>query len=499
MIFDVNKNFCTSQYNKLIFEYKKNNKSGIDLYFDNDLLKISNDEIIKFLGNQKKNTSNNIQLPELSEVEVCRHYTRLSTKNFCIDTNTYPLGSCTMKYNPKINEWVARLSQFSIIHPYMPLEKLQFSLSILWDLQQWLSTISGFDTISLQPSAGAHAEFTGIMMMKAAALLKNEKRNKILIPDTAHGTNPATANMTNLEVVTLKSNENGYISISEVMKKMDTNTLGIMITNPNTLGIFEKEIKQISNIIHERGGYLYGDGANLNAIMGKITPGKIGFDVFHFNLHKTFSTPHGGGGPGCGAIGVNNKLNKFLPHPIINKSNNDFFSIDKNRPYSIGMIRTFFGNFSVILRAWTYIRTMGTENLFKATEMAVLNANYIRAKLSTEYYIPYKNDSLHEIILSDKNQKTIGNVSALDIAKRLTDFNIHPPTIYFPSNISGAIMIEPTESESREDLDYLCYVFLKIAEEVKTNPLIVKNAPHNRSRLDEKKAIKNPILKWETI
>jgi len=486
-------------YNKLIFEYKKNGKSGIDLFFDNDLLNISNDKIAKILINDPIDNLNKIELPELSEVEVCRHYTKLSTKNFSIDTNTYPLGSCTMKYNPKINEWVARANCFSNIHPYMPIDKLQFSLSILWDLQNWLSIISGFHSISLQPAAGAHAEFTGIMMMKAASLLKKENRNKILIPDTAHGTNPATANMTNLEVITLKSNEDGYISASEVSKKMDTNTLGIMITNPNTLGIFEKDINIISNIIHERGGYVYGDGANLNAIMGKITPGTIGFDIFHFNLHKTFSTPHGGGGPGCGALGVNKELSKFLPPPIIKKSNTNSFFIDKNRPNSIGTIRTFFGNFSVILRAWTYIKSMGTENLFKATEMAVLNANYIRAKLNKEYHIPYKNDSLHEIILSDKKQKDIGNITAMDIAKRLTDYNIHPPTIYFPSNIPGAIMIEPTESESINDLDYLCYVFLKIAQEVKDNPSIVKNAPQNRSRLDEKQAIKNPILKWEDI
>jgi glycine dehydrogenase subunit 2 len=381
-----------------------------------------------------------------------------------------------------------------MLHPYTNIKNIQFSLSIIFDLQNYLKEISGFKSISLQPSTGAHSELTGLAVINKAIRSRNEYRKKIIIPNTAHGTNPATAKMLNLDVINITSGKDGFICSKDVLKHMNKDVVGIMITNPNTLGIFESEIKKISDIVHKHGGYVYGDGANLNSLMGFVKPGKIGFDVLHFNLHKTFSTPHGGGGPGGGAIATIEELEKFLPLPVISK-NNAKYCISK-RSTSIGYIKSFFPNFSVILRAWTYIRSIGKKNLKNITNIAVLNSNYIRSKIKHAYHIPYKNASLHEIVISDKKQKSYANITALDIAKRLMDYNIHPPTIYFPLNVPGAIMIEPTETESKDTLDYLCDILIRIADEVKNHPDIVKNAPHItiNSRPDEAAAVKNPIL-----
>jgi glycine dehydrogenase subunit 2 len=484
--------------NRSIFEYKSKGVSGIELSLPEILNSINNKDIVETLGNDIYNFSKEcIHFPEMSEFEVVRHFTSISRNNFCIDTNTYPLGSCTMKYNPRINEWVASIPYFNTLHPHMDIKNLQFALSIMWDVEQYLKEVSGFHTVSLQPAAGAHSEFTGLSIMKKSMYQREEKRSKILVPDTAHGTNPATAKMLNLDVVHIKSNKNGYLCKTDVLHNMDKDVLGIMITNPNTLGVFEKEIKDISDIVHEQGGYVYGDGANLNALMGYVRPGDVGFDLLHFNLHKTFSTPHGGGGPGCGAIGVRKDLSSLVPMPIIKKGLDNNFYVKRNN-ISIGYIKSYYPNFSIVLRAWTYIRSLGPKGLKQVTSLAVLNANYVKAKIKHVYHLPYIEDCLHEVVISDKKQKLYAGVTALDIAKRLMDYNIHPPTIYFPLNVPGAIMIEPTETESKYTLDYLCDILIRIANEVKNNPDIVKEAPHItvNSRPDEAKAVKKPILTW---
>jgi len=483
--------------NKTIFEYNSKNNCGIDISTPEYKIEISNNDIKEALNHSKYDISNsNAFLPEASEFQVIRHFTIISRNNFCIDTNIYPLGSCTMKYNPRINEWVANLKYFDMLHPLMEVKDLQFPLSLMWDVQNYLAEISGFHSVSLQPAAGAHSEFTGLSIMKKKCFLRNENRKKILVPDSAHGTNPATANMLNLEVVNIKSNEHGYLSSKDVLEKMTPDVLGIMITNPNTLGIFEKEIKDISDIVHKKGGYVYGDGANLNSLLSYVRPGDIGFDLLHFNLHKTFSTPHGGGGPGCGAIGVIKSLEDFLPKPTIKTYKKKFYLSNKKK--SIGFIKSFYPNFSIVLRAWTYIRSMGGKNFKKSTSLAVLNANYIRSKLKDLYHLPYQTDSLHEVVISDKKQKAQSNITALDISKRIMDFKVHPPTIYFPLNVPGAIMIEPTETEGKDEIDYLCSVLTIIANEAKNNPEIIRTAPHNTDviRPDEIEAVKKPILTW---
>jgi glycine dehydrogenase subunit 2 len=494
-IYDKKNNFIT---NKSIFEYQSKGKSGIELSLPSILNSISEKDIAKILGHDVYNFSKKCNnFPEMSEFQVVRHFTSISRNNFCIDTNTYPLGSCTMKYNPRINEWVAGIPYFNTLHPHMDIKDLQFALSIIWDVQQYLKEVSGFYTVSLQPAAGAHSEFTGLSIMKKSMNKREEKRGKILVPDTAHGTNPATAKMLNLDVVNIKSNKNGYLCKNDILQNMDRDVLGIMITNPNTLGVFEKEIKDIADIVHEKGGYVYGDGANLNALMGYVRPGDIGFDLLHFNLHKTFSTPHGGGGPGCGAIGVHEELASFVPMPIIKKDLNNSFYIERNN-ISVGYIKSYYPNFSIVLRAWTYIRSLGPKGLKEVTSLAVLNANYVKARIRKAYHLPYIEDCLHEVVISDKKQKLYAGITALDIAKRLMDYNIHPPTIYFPLNVPGAIMIEPTETESKDTLDDLCNILIRIADEVKNNPEVVKEAPHItiNSRPDEASAVKNPILTW---
>ena len=437
-------------------------------------------------------------IPEISELELSRHYTRLSRWNHAIDLGAYPLGSCTMKYNPKINEWAARLDGFANLHPYLPESRLQGALSIMWDLQNWLSEVGGFVQTTMQPAAGAHGEMLGVMLMRAALEDRGQKRSKILVPESAHGTNPATAAFNGFEVVSLDAAEDGCLDVATVDRLMDEDTAGIMITNPNTLGMFERDIKKICDIVHERGGYVYGDGANMNAILGIARPGDLGIDVMHYNLHKTFTTPHGGGGPGCGAVGVSAALEPFLPTPLVKKDENDVYSFDYDRPKTVGRIRSFYGNFGMNVRAWTYIREMGAEGLKKLSQMAVLNANYARARLDGHFHLPFKTSVLHEVVFTDKIQEENG-VSTMDIAKRLIDFGFHPPTVYFPLVVHGALMIEPTETEPKEAVDQLCDALIEIAQEAQEKPDHLKQAPHETAyaRFDEAFAARCPILRFK--
>jgi glycine dehydrogenase subunit 2 len=474
----------------VIFERSEPGVSGVDFNIKTNIA------LPDFINNLKRNTDDELTFPELSEPDAVRHYTRLSRKNFAIDISSYPLGSCTMKYNPKIHEWAARLLGLSSLHPYMPINLLTPALEIYWQLQNFLSEIGGFHRTSLAPSAGAHGEFAGIAMICKALKDRGEKRHKILVPKSAHGTNPATAAFFSYDVIPLDVGPGGRIIVAQVQELMTTDCAGIMITNPNTLGIFESDIKQVAEIIHQRGGYVYGDGANLNAMMGITRPGDWGVDVMHFNLHKTMTTPHGGGGPGCGALGASAELAPYLPVPYVKKENNNFTFIN-NTPQSIGRIRSFFGNFAMIIRAWLYVLSLGPTGLKRASQLAVLNTNYIRAKLSPYYHQPFATDCLHEVILSDARQSAFG-VTTLDIAKRLIDYGIHPPTIYFPLVVKNAMMIEPTETESLYDLDQLIQAFISVAIEARESPELVKSAPHHTalSRLDETKAARQPVLVW---
>jgi len=478
----------------LIFERSVKGRKGVDLP---PLTQIAKEDLNSMLGPHARNAQDDLLLPEVSEPEACMHYVRLSQMNFSIDTNAYPLGSCTMKYNPKINEWAGRLSSFASLHPYMPEDKLQGALSLMWDLQNWLSEIGGFAQTSLQPAAGAHGEFLGMLMINAALKARKESRHKVLVPISAHGTNPATAAAFGYQVTPVSMNDQGRIDLADLRSKMDNDTAAIMITNPSTLGIFESDISEICRIVHEHGGYVYGDGANLNALMGKTRPGDAGIDVMHFNLHKTFTTPHGGGGPGCGAVGAAASLADFLPAPLAAKNAQGTYYFDYERPKAVGKIRSFYGNFGMMIRAWTYIREMGCEGLKSASEFAVLNANYVRARLKDFYDLPFETDCLHEVVLTDKKQKQFG-VSTLDIAKRLIDYGIHPPTIYFPLVVPGALMIEPTETMSKQGIDIMCNALISIAQECENNADLVKNAPHTTTikRLNEAQAARNPILTW---
>lgn len=437
------------------------------------------------------------ELPEVSEVDVVRHFTRLSQMNHGVDSGFYPLGSCTMKYNPKVNEDVSKYSGFSRMHPYQPGKTAQGCLEILYSIDKMFAEITGMERVSLQPAAGAHGEMTGLMIIKAYHEHRGDtKRRKIVVPDSSHGTNPASAAVVGFDVIEVKSNESGGVDLEALKAVMSDEIAGLMLTNPSTLGLFEENIVEISEIVHNAGGLLYYDGANMNAIMGKTRPGDMGFDVVHLNLHKTFSTPHGGGGPGSGPVGVKKELVPFLPKPVIESTGNEYF-LDYDRPQSIGRIKSFYGNFAVVVRAFAYLRSLGAEGLREASETAVLNANYIRAKLQNDYYLPYGKTCMHEVVFSALKQTKFG-VSALDIAKRLIDFGYHPPTIYFPLIVKEALMIEPTETESKETLDEFITAMQQIAEEAETNPELVKRAPHNTIvlRLDEAKAARNPVLKY---
>jgi glycine dehydrogenase subunit 2 len=435
--------------------------------------------------------------PELGELEVLRHFTRLSQRNFGIESQFYPLGSCTMKYNPKINEAVARLPGFALTHPLAPAEVLQGALEVLYALERMLIEISGMEDISLQPSAGAQGELTGLMLIRAHLTEQGNPRKKIIVPDTAHGTNPASSTLCGYDVVQISSNAQGVIDTAGVAKVMDENVAALMVTNPNTLGLFETNIAAIADVVHGKGGLVYLDGANLNALMGVAKPGDMGVDVLHMNLHKTFSTPHGGGGPGAGPVAVKARLREYLPIPRIVKRG-DVFELREDFPKSVGRVRSFFGNFGVLLRAYTYIVSLGGDGLEEASRMALLNANYIRKKLEKSYQIAFNEPCMHECIFTDRIQHKNG-VSTLDIAKRLLDYGFHPPTIYFPLVVSGALMIEPTETETPETLDAFVDAMLSIAQEAKENPDIVKTAPHSTpvSRLDEARAARKPVLRWE--
>lgn len=435
-------------------------------------------------------------LPEVSEVDVVRHYTSLSEMNYGVDSGIYPLGSCTMKYNPKINEDIARLSKLTQLHPYQSEKNLQGSLDILFNLKNYLSEISGMDTVTLQPASGAHGELTGLLIIRKYFEDKNENRKKVIVPDSAHGTNPASAVMAGFDVVEIESNEEGMVDVEILRKEIDDDTAALMLTNPNTLGIFEKDISEIAKIVHDAGGLLYYDGANMNAILGYARPGDMDFDVMHFNLHKTFSTPHGGGGPGSGPVGVKEFLEPFLPTPVLKENDGEFYW-DRDRPKSIGKIHAFYGNYGVMVRAFSYIRALGKKGLEKTTENAVLNANYMKNKLRDDFELPYEESSLHEFVLSGSKQKQKG-ASTENIAKRLLDYGQYAPTIYFPLVVKEALMIEPTETENIDTLNRFIRTMKKIAVEVENDPELVKNAPHNTvvRKLDEAKAARHPDLKW---
>ncbi|MBO8163169.1 MAG: aminomethyl-transferring glycine dehydrogenase subunit GcvPB [Brevibacillus sp.] len=437
------------------------------------------------------------ELPEVSELQLMRHYTELSNRNHGVDSGFYPLGSCTMKYNPKINEDVARYPGFSSIHPYQPDETVQGALEVMYNLQQDLAEITGMDAVSLQPAAGAAGEFTGLMMIRAYHESRGEKRTKVIVPNSAHGTNPASANVAGLETVTIPSDERGLVDIEALRAAVGPDTAGLMLTNPNTLGLFEEDIVEMARIVHEAGGLLYYDGANANAILGIARPGDMGFDVVHLNLHKTFTGPHGGGGPGAGPVGVKASLLPFLPAPIVTKDEDGRFRLDYDKPHSIGRVKAYYGNFGILLRAYTYIRTMGAEGLLEVSQNAVLNANYLMRRLAGAYELPYDRVCKHEFVLSGIRQKKQG-VRTLDIAKRLLDFGYHPPTIYFPLIVEECLMIEPTETETKETLDEFAEVMLRIARECEETPEVVQEAPHTTvvKRLDEATAARKPILRY---
>ncbi|MCM1265180.1 MAG: aminomethyl-transferring glycine dehydrogenase subunit GcvPB [Candidatus Gastranaerophilales bacterium] len=469
---------------KTIFE-KSNNVDGINICGEETQLKSISQEFIR---------DEKIGLPQISELEVLRHYKALSDKNFCVETGMYPLGSCTMKYNPKVNEMLAGLENFANLHPMQNDEDSQGALELMFKLQESLKVLTGMDAISLQPAAGAHGEFAGMLVIKKYFEKRGENRTKVIVPDSAHGTNPASANMAGFDIVQVKSNEHGQVDVEDLKTLLNDDIAAIMMTNPNTVGIFEEHVLEISELMHKNGSLLYYDGANLNAIMGYSNPAIMGFDVCHLNLHKTFSTPHGGGGPGAGPIGVVDKLKDYLPSPIIEFDGEKYIR-NYNMPDSIGKVRSFYGNFGVFVRAYAYILMMGVT-LKDATGDAVLNANYLKDKLKDAYDLAYDEKCMHEFVLCGEKQKSQG-ASTLHIAKRLMDYEIHPPTVYFPLIVHEAIMIEPTETESKERLDDFVEVMLKIAEEIKENPETVVSAPHCApiKKVDETMAARNPNLR----
>ena len=480
-------------YNKLVFELSKPGRKAYNL----PALDVENKTLDSLIPAEYL-TDKELNFPEVSEVDVIRHYTNLSDKNYGLDTGFYPLGSCTMKYNPKINEDVVRYDGFTNVHPLQPESCVQGSLQVMYELEKSLCEIAGMDRFTLQPAAGAHGEITGIMLIKAYHEKNGDtKRNKLIVPDSAHGTNPATAAMAGYSIIEIKSTENGLVDLEALKAAVGEDTAGLMLTNPNTVGIYDRGVKEISRIVHEAGGLLYYDGANMNAIMGHARPGDMGFDVVHYNLHKTFSTPHGGGGPGSGPVGCKDILAEFLPVPMVGKKDDTYF-LDYNIPNSIGKVKDFYGHFSILLRAYTYILTMGNDGLKKASEMAVLSANYIKEKLKDYYYLPIDTLVKHEVVFGGLKD-TLSEVTTLDIAKRLLDHGYHPPTIYFPLIIHEAMMIEPTESESKETIDGFIDVMIAIAKEAKENPESLKTAPHDTlvRRPDETKAARNPVVKYE--
>lgn len=471
---------------KTIFE-KSNGVTGIELTDEKEVLTFLDKNFVR---------EGEIGLPSVSELEAMRHYKELSDLNFCIEKGFYPLGSCTMKYNPKVNELLAGLEGFINLHPLSEDEDCQGALELMFKLQEALKKITGMDAVTLQPAAGAHGELTGMMVIKKYFEVKGEIRKKVIIPDSAHGTNPASAHLCGFDVVPVKSNEKGQVDVEALKELLDSDVAAIMMTNPNTLGIYEENVLEISKLMHENGSLLYYDGANFNAIMGHTNPKLMGFDVVHLNLHKTFSTPHGGGGPGAGPVCVVEKLKDYLPVPTVAFDGENYYR-NYNLKNSVGSVKGFYGNFGVLVRAYAYILMMG-DNLKEASENAVLNANYLKEKLKGAYLLPYDEPCMHEFVLSGEKQKHENGVSTLNIAKALMDENTHPPTVYFPLIVHEAIMIEPTESETKQVLDEFVDAMLKIAKVAKTNPEVVISAPHTTpvKRLDETLAARHPDLKY---
>lgn len=439
-----------------------------------------------------------LELPEVPENEVMRHFVHLSAMNYGVDTGFYPLGSCTMKYNPKISEEVARFPGFTAIHPYQPEESAQGALRLMYELQQALGEISGLPSVSLQPAAGAHGELTGVMMIRAYHHAHGAAhRTKMLIPDSAHGTNPATATMCGYSTAPVRSDSRGNVDVEALRNAVDEYTAGLMLTMPNTLGLFDENMEAISEIVHGAGALLYGDGANLNALLGLAKPGDLGFDVMHINLHKTFATPHGGGGPGAGVVAARDFLGGYLPAPVVARKPDGSYTLDYDLPHTIGRVRSFYGSFGVLVRAYAYIRALGAEGLRKVGENAIINANYLRVRLMQAYDLPYSRSCMHEFVLSGRRQKVRG-VRTLDIAKRLIDRGFHPPTVYFPLVVEEAMMVEPTETETKETLDAFAEALLQIAREAEESPEVAKSAPTTTvvGRLDEVTAARQPRLHW---
>lgn len=438
-------------------------------------------------------------LPEVSEMDVVRHFVNLSQLNHSVDNGFYPLGSCTMKYNPKINEDASRLPGFSRIHPDQPADTVQGAMEILYELDRYLSELCGMSRFTFQPAAGAHGELTGLLMIKAYHESRGDRRKVVLVPDSAHGTNPASAAGVGMEILQVKSDDRGNVDIHDLKEKVGPEVAALMLTNPNTLGLFDEDTTEIADTVHACGALLYYDGANANAIMGKARPGDLGFDVVHLNTHKTLSTPHGGGGPGAGPVGVKAFLEPFLPAPLVTiHTETGMYVWDNDRPQSIGKVHSFHGNFGVLVRAWTYMRSLGPDGLRTASEHAVLNANYVMRKLAPYYDVAFDRVCMHECVLSGGRQKRENGVRTLDIAKRLLDFGFHAPTIYFPLIVDEAMMIEPTETESKETLDTFIDAMIKIAREAEENPEQVKSAPLSTpvGRLDETTAARKPILRY---
>jgi glycine dehydrogenase subunit 2 len=479
----------TAAYDKLVFELSSPGRVGYSLPASDVPMKTD-------AVPAKYRRKDAAALPEVSEFDVVRHYSRLSRMNYGVDTHFYPLGSCTMKYNPKLNEDMARLAGFARLHPLAPEAASQGALRLMHDLGRWLSEVAGMDAVSLQPAAGAQGELAGVLMIRAYHESKKEKRTKVLIPDSAHGTNPASTALAGYEVIEVKSNAQGEVELDDLARLVADDVAAFMITVPNTLGNFEPRILEITELCHSKGVQVYMDGANLNAILGITRPGDLGFDVCHFNLHKTFTTPHGGGGPGAGPVGIKAHLEPFLPTPVVAKKG-ETYSLDWKRPKSIGKLQAFWGNFGMLVRAYTYIRTMGPDGLRAVSDNAVLNANYIMKRLEKDYDVAAPGPCMHECVLSARRQKKHG-VTAMDIAKRLLDLGFYAPSTYFPLIVEEALMIEPTETESKQTLDQFCDAMIQIAREAETDPNIAHEAPVTTPvrRLDQTKAAREPDLKW---
>lgn len=481
-------------YDKMIFDLSVEGRRAYSL----PALDVPEKNPSEFIP-QEHLRSEGLDFPELFELDIIRHYTNLSNKNFGVDTGFYPLGSCTMKYNPKINEQMARLEGFANLHPLQDESTVQGALRLMYELDKALCEITGMDKMTLNPAAGAHGEFTGVNMIKAYHEHRGDfKRDKVIVPDSAHGTNPATAVMAGCSVIEVKSDKDGLVDIESLKAVVGEDTCALMLTNPNTVGLFEAHIQEITDIVHQAGGLVYYDGANANAIMGHARPGDMGFDVVHLNIHKTFTTPHGGGGPGCGPVGVKKILEPFLPKPTVEKKEDRYY-LEYDIPNSMGRVKDFQGHFGIMVRAYTYILMMGADGLKEASTMAVLNANYIKEKLKDDYKLAYDKICKHEVIFAGLKDNADGAVRTLDVAKRLLDMGFHPPTVYFPLIVPEALMIEPTETESKETLDEFIAAMKQIAKEARENPAELQNAPQTTlvRRPDETLAARNPILKYE--